>query len=336
MKIALAIPTHLKTVPMGKYCEQALTELGHEVALFDFSTTRSERLMDKILPARDEEKTHMNRRLRKFIERERPELFITLFGFDLSRQSMNYIRQRSIPSACWWINDPFQFQRARDKAANYDFLFSNSAVSTQQYREAGIEAYFLPQACQPDVHHSVPVQEQYRCAVSFSGDWSEDREALMTELASEFDVKVFGPWKKKLADDSPLQRVLVDGFFTPQAMVAMFSSAQIVINLHTWRREFDHGVNPRLFEAAGCGAFQLVDWKQEIPELFDTHRELRCYRDIDEVRDIARDCLQDAGQLADYAKAAQQRAYAEHTYRHRMASLLAHMGVPTVVDTDVQ
>ena len=331
MKIALAIPTHLKTVPMGRFCAQGLQELGHDVALFDFSATRGERLLDKLLPDKNEEKAHMNRRLRKFIAREQPELFITLFGFDLSHQSMAYIRQRGIPSACWWINDPFQFQRARDKAANYDFLFSNSAVCTRQYREAGIDAHFLPQACQPDVHHTVPVQEDYRCAISFSGDWSEDREALMTSLVDEFDIRVFGPWKKKIAADSPLQRVLVDGFFTPQQMVAMFCSTQIVINLHTWRRKFDHGVNPRLFEAAGCGAFQLVDWKQEIPELFDTQRELRCYRDIGEVRDLARDCLQDPAQLAEYARAAQQRAYAEHTYRHRMARLLEHMGVPVPV-----
>lgn len=327
MKIALAIPTHLKTVPMGRFCEQALQELGHEVALFDFSATRTERLLDRLMPARDEEKAHMNRRLRRFIERQRPELFITLFGFDLSRQSMDFIRRRGIPSACWWINDPFQFQRALDKAANYDFLFSNSAVCARRYREAGIEAHFLPQACQPDVHHPVPAQERYRCDISFSGDWSEDREALMTSLVDGFDIRVFGPWKKKIAADSPLHRVLVDGFFTPTEMVAMFSSAQIVINLHTWRRRFDHGVNPRLFEAAGCGAFQLVDWKQEIPTLFDTENELRCYRDIGEVRELARDCLRDPAQLAEQARAAQQRAYGEHTYRHRMASLLEHMGV---------
>lgn len=42
MKITLAIPTHLKTVPMGRFYEQALRELSHEVALFDFCATHGD------------------------------------------------------------------------------------------------------------------------------------------------------------------------------------------------------------------------------------------------------------------------------------------------------
>jgi spore maturation protein CgeB len=105
-------------------------------------------------------------------------------------------------------------------------------------------------------------------------------------------------------------------------MAAIFSSAKVVLNIHTWYGRFDHGVNPRLFEAAGCGAFQLVDWKREIPELFDCRTEVRCYRDIGELAPLLREVLADATARKAAAAAAQKRAYSEHSYVHRMRRLL--------------
>src|SRR4030042_1812948 len=90
-----------------------------------------------------------------------------------------------------------------------------------------------------------------------------------------FQVAIMGPWKRKLAADSILRPHLVHGgFFTPQAMVEAFNQSRIVLNLHTWHGLFDYGVNPRLFEAAGCRAFQLPDRKAEMGELFDLPAEV--------------------------------------------------------------
>jgi len=172
------------------------------------------------------------------------------------------------------------------------------------------------------VHQASRARPEYACDVCFAGDWSPLREQVMESLASEFDVRVFGPWGKKLAPGSRLRARLSDGFFTPDDMAAIFSSVKVVLNIHTWYGRFDHGVNPRLFEAAGCGAFQLVDWKREIPELFDCRTEVRCYRDIGELAPLLREVLADATVRKAAAAAAQRRAYSEHSYVHRMRRLL--------------
>ena len=41
-------------------------------------------------------------------------------------------------------------------------------------------------------------------------------------------------------------------------------------------------MNPRLFEAAGAGACQLVDAKTEIPDLYDVPREVVCFTSFEE------------------------------------------------------
>lgn len=163
---------------------------------------------------------------------------------------------------------------------------------------------------------------EYRCEVCFAGDWSPLRQAWCEKLAQHFDLRVFGPWKKKLPKSSPLWSRIQDGFFSPEEMSRMFASADIVFNLHSWYGKWDHGTNPRLFEAAGCGACQVVDWKREIPTLFDCTTEITCYRDMNDLVTLVKETLADPVALRESGIAAQRRAYGEHTYRHRMGFLL--------------
>lgn len=328
MNIVFAIPGQLKTVPMGAYCAEALQDLGHQVTVVDFRSKWQDKVREKFAGSSDEEKPSVNQRIRRLVDAVHPDVFITLFGFDVSVPTLEYLRQKGIPTACWWINDPFQFERSAQKGGYYDFLFSNSAGSVVAYQAVGIaQAHFLPTACQHDIHISVPALPEYRCEICFAGDWSPLREELMLNLHDVFDLRIFGPWGKKLAGDSPLRRHLSEGFFTPQAMTAMFNSADIVLNLHTWYGKFDHGVNPRLFEASGCGAVQLVDHKLEIPELFAENSEILLYHNLDEVSAVASAILSlPSTQRRAIGQAAQKRALAEHTYRHRMVSLLDTIG----------
>lgn len=327
MKILLAIPGHLKTVPMGRFSAAALQELGHEVIVFDYAPRPLDKLRQRLFKPSGEVRAPVNRRLRRAIDRERPQLFVTLFGFDVSSESLEFMRARKLASVCWWINDPFQFERSLKKAPFYDFVFSNSSVSPLEYRRAGVRnANFLPTACAPAVHRTVPAFEPYRCEVCFAGDWSPLRERVMEGLAARFETRIFGPWSKKLAPDSPLRAKLVNGFFSPEEMATMFASAQVVLNVHTWFGEFDHGLNPRLFEAAGCGSYQLVDWKQEIPQLFEVPAEVVCYRDLAEIPERVAAALADPAVVRATGAAAQRRAYRDHTYRARMATLLDIVG----------
>jgi len=327
MKILLAIPGHLRTVPMGRFSTEAFQELGHEVIVFDYAPSALDKVRRHLFRSGAEARAPVNRRLRRVVEARNPDLFVTLFGFDVSPESLEFMRRRSLASVCWWINDPFQFERSLKKAPYYDFVFSNSSVSALEYRNSGVRhAHFLPTACAPTVHRRVPASDAYRCEVCFAGDWSPLRERVMEELAGRFEIKIFGPWAKKLKAVSPLRARLVDGFFSPDAMASMFSSAEVVLNVHTWFGEFDHGLNPRLFEAAGCGSYQLVDWKQEIPELFDVPAEIVCYRTLEEIPERIAAALANPAAARETGAAAQRRAYRDHTYRARMASLLETVG----------
>ena len=322
MKMLLALPGHLRTVPMGQFAAHALRELGHDVVIFDYWPNWGDKIHQKLLGQFDnEEYARTNKRFRTAIEQHKPDIVLAIYGFHLSVESLAYLKQRGILSVCWLLNDPFHFERSLKKAREFDYLFTNAKGSVMAYREHHVNAYWLPTACEPQINKRVPSTHEYECDVCFAGDWSPLREEWLSQLAETYDIKVFGPWGKKMS--SPiLKERLIDGLFTPETMANMFASAKVVLNIHTWHGKWTHGTNPRLFEAAGCGTAQAVDWKEELPELFDCKHDLLVYRSLDELKVQLEGFIQDTSRRSQAGQQAQTRAYAEHTYKHRMTQLV--------------
>jgi len=317
MRVLVAVPGNLRTVPMSRFVPGALAALGHEVSAVDYSLSWLEKLKSSADDAKAVEK-----RLLRAIESARPELFVTLYGANVSGDVLAYLRARGITTANWWLNDPFQFERATKILPAYDFAFSNARGSVEAYAARGIRnVHFLPTACEPSVHRPLPAAEAL-CDVSFAGDWSAMREEMVGKLAAHgVDIRVFGPWRRKLAQDSPLRARLEHGFFTPQRMAGIFAACKATLNIHTWRGKFDYGLNPRVFEAAACGAPQLVDWKRELDELFDEKERaaMLVYRSDDELLEKAGSL---GGDLREKAVAASASIRERHSYLARMRELL--------------
>jgi spore maturation protein CgeB len=324
LKILVVNAKKLKTVPMGGYAIRALKKLGHQVFQFDLSDKFFDKCNDRLFShvAHDS----LNKRFQKYICEIEPDFVLTIFGFDLSLQSLSLLKNRNIVSACWWINDPFQFKRSLQKASHYDFLFTNALDSVNDYRSLGVNAFWLPTACDPDVHKKGQLVSDYKSDLVFAGDWSPLREKWCESIAREFDLKIFGPWKKKISKQSILHDHLIDGFFTPEQMVNFFSSSKVVFNIHSWYGQWNHGTNPRLFESAGSGVCQLVDYKNEIPLLFDDQKELFTYSNEETLKEYLRYLLGNSSVRKDVAHAAQARAYQCHTYIKRMETLLKIVG----------
>jgi Glycosyl transferases group 1 len=323
MKILVAVPGNLHTVRMNRFVPAALAALGHEVRVLDYSPTILEKLRRKLTLA---EAAHVvERRVLAAVAEGRPELFLALYGINVSPRVLEELRARGALRVNWWLNDPFQWQRAVPILARYDIAFTNAKYCVPAYSAAGLKAvHFLPSACDASLHRpleDVPAQ----WVVSFAGDWSALRERLLERLlGAGIDVRLFGPWRRKLARGSPLRPRLAHGFFTPERMVEIFAASQATLNVHTWRDRYDHGLNPRVFEAGACGTPQLVDHKRELDELFTPAERagMLVYRDDDELVRLARTIPVRSAELRAAARAAAPSFQQRHSYRARVAELL--------------
>ena len=324
MKILVAVPGNLHTVRMNRFMPDALVALGHQVLVVDYSPTFGEKLRRKLL--RRDAADVVEARLIAAVGTHRPDLFLTLYGVNVSPRVLAELRARRTPTANWWLNDPFQWQRALKILGGYDFAFTNAKYSVDAYAAAGLKhVHFLPSACDPSLHRPLDGVPQ-RCALSFAGDWSPLRERLAERLVAEgVDLRVYGPWRRKLRPGSPLRTKLEHGFFTPERMVEIFAASQATLNIHTWRDRFDFGLNPRVFEAGACGTPQLVDHKRELDEIFTPAQRagMLIYRTDDELVALARSIPPQARSAALAAAASFQR---EHSYRARCIELLRVVG----------
>ena len=86
------------------------------------------------------------------------------------------------------------------------------------------------------------------------------------------------------------------------------------------------GVNARLFEAAGCGAAVLTEFRPVLPDLFNIDHEVLTFNDFDELVDQATRLLNEVGLGQRLGDAAALRAHRDHTYDVRLAAILERVG----------
>jgi spore maturation protein CgeB len=113
---------------------------------------------------------------------------------------------------------------------------------------------------------------------------------------------------------------------SPEESVKIYNATKINLNLHSSVRAeklVSNGdfVNPRTFELAACGAFQLVDQRALMGELFAPD-ELAIFSSIDEMQEMISHFLSHPDERSAFASKARARALAQHTYAHRMQSLI--------------
>lgn len=296
--------------------------MGHEVFVFNHER---ENWRQKI-----HQKTHRssfirskNLALLKRVDEDKPDVFFSIYGTPFFPETIEILKKKGIKTICWWLNDPFEIGTRCAPLHCYDNVYSNSALTSSQYKESGVNQSFMPVGIFPSVHKPIETPKKYD--LLFAGDHAPVREELLLNLVSKgFRPAIFGPWRERVVKKYDVLKpyIMKRGFFSPDEMSLLFNQSKIVINLHTWFGRFNYGVNPRLTEAAGCRSFQLVDHKEEIEQLFDLNTEMATFRSLDGFADRALYYLNETGEREKMAHAAWERSMDEHTYRHRLEKIL--------------
>jgi spore maturation protein CgeB len=81
-------------------------------------------------------------------------------------------------------------------------------------------------------------------------------------------------------------------------------------------------VNQRLFDVPAAGSFVLTDWREQTRSLLEPDKELVCYREPEEAPELIRYFLAHPEQRRRIVQAARARVLAEHTWTHRVQSIL--------------
>lgn len=274
-----------------------------------------------------------NEYLVKVIKEFRPDLFLTVFGLYIKPEIFRLLKKEGVRSCCWFLDDPWGFKEASSIASSFDFFFTHEPTTVERYKLMGVNARYLPEACNPNVHKKVELTEEerdrYRCDLSFVGRPYPNRIEFLQGL-TDYDLGIWGDgWNG--VDISPgLKRCIRGGEVGQEEMVKIFNASKIALNLHpTYGLKGEaagEGISPRTFAIAGCGVFQLVDYRRELERLFRVGEEIILFNSIDEVRGLIDYYLSHPEERKAIGLKAQEKVYREHTYKHRIEEMLGFIG----------
>jgi spore maturation protein CgeB len=234
---------------------------------------------------------------------------------------VSQLRRNGARVALWFPDHVANFGRQLMLLAPYDRLFLKEPHIVERLQaNLGLPVSYLPEACNPRWHRPrVPAGTEPYLAVV--GNMYPSRVRLIERLiAKGIPLKLYSPGFPRWIGDTPARSAHTGRLVFREEKARVFRSAAGVLNnLHPAEIA---GVNGRLFQAAGCGAAVLTEFRPAVPELFTIGDEVLAYHDFDGLIDQATRLLSEPGLTGRLGDAAARRAHRDHTYDLRVAAIL--------------
>ena len=229
------------------------------------------------------------------------------------------------PVVLWFPDAASNFGRAWFMLAPYDALFFKDPFIVRQLRTfLKTPVHYLPECFNPSRHvYDEPLTAgelaTFSCDICTAGSLHANRIAFFSNLA-EYEVQIWGSPPPAWAEPGPVHRMYQGRYVADQEKAKAWRAAKIVVNnlyvTEVW------GLNARAFEVAGIGAFQLVDWRPGLSQLFEDGKEIVTFRNVGELREKIDYYLPRDAERHRIAEAGKRRARAEHTYQHRLRTMI--------------
>lgn len=337
-RVLVVLPFYGGSLPVGRYCVEALREVGCLVDVFEAPSFYPSFSALKELKVRQERLEYLENSYLKLVgdallaqvERFQPDMVLAMAQAPVGVPVLKRLKKDGVATAMWFVEDYRLFLYWRAFAPYYDiFAVIQEAPFTEALRGVGVEnSLYLPLAAQPSVHKPLELmaaeKKRFGADLSFMGAGYPNRRQAFRRLAG-YDFKIWGTeWDGEPALAPHLQ--MEGQRISPEDAVRIFNAAKINLNLHsgTKRETAVTGgdfVNPRTFEIAAAGAFQLVDQRTLMPAMF-ADDELATFSSMDELLEKVDYFLTRPEERAAYARRGQERVLREHSYATRMKTLL--------------
>lgn len=338
LRVAVVGPMYGGSLPIAGYLERAFKSLGHVTLLVDnapawdlYQSVTGGTKTKKAAAQLGEMFTHfLNEwtyaRTAEFL----PDICIVLAQAPVDTSFPARLAKEGIVTAFWYVENWRHFPYWKSIAPYYDCFFHiQPGQFEQELTRIGCPCHmYVPTGCDPEIHRPVELAPQERadlaCDVSFAGAGYPNRVAMFKGL-TDYDFNIWGvDWNAR--ELQPLVRNL-GRRFTPQDFARIVAASKISLNLHSSVAVDGvdpnaDAVNPRVFEIAACGGFQLCDPCINLDALFDFDSELPVYRDLPDLRKRLDHFLKHDEERTAFAKCARERALRDHTYQQRARRML--------------
>lgn len=266
-----------------------------------------------------------------------PDLVLALDGMFLPVEVVDQIRSLGVRTAVWLTDDPYYTDMTLNIAPHYDYIFTLELNCVELYRNHGCaEVHYLPFGA--FIHHYYPnmTPTAARRDVSFigSGYWNRVQyfNPVLPQIMSHNTV-FNGIWWDRLPDyELYRHQIELNRWMSPDETRDVYNGTKIVLNLH--RSHEDDSMNnnsikipplspnPRTFEISACATLQLTDTRSDLIRFYTPGVEIETYESPTEMIEKIEYYMANEVKRREIALRGFERTWNEHTYSHRLNSLL--------------
>jgi len=338
-KIMVVGPVYGGTTTTARSCVNALESLGFTVEYLDNTVHRQEYFR---ISGVTTYKTHQNALIKNYSDflgetavarahHIQPDIILSIAQAPLAPTAIDRLKALGVPVVFWFVEDYTTLSYWKSVAPHYDYFFCiQKGEFLEKLAHAGAPfAGYLPQAADTFIHRPVELtgaeEEEYGSDLSFMGAGYPNRRLFFSGLL-DMPLKI---WGSEWDIVTPVGRRVVNQNqrIEPEEYVKIFNSSRINLNLHSSLTHpgvdpLGDFINPRTYEIAACGGFQLVDRRGYMGETFEIDDEMVTFSDIDDLREKIGFYLEHPEKREEIAKASRRRVLCEHTFVHRMARMI--------------
>jgi spore maturation protein CgeB len=319
MRILLAwaaAPFSVRDVTTG--LRGALLRAGHTVR--DYRLDNRLRLMTNAFPKEMQESHEICRMATENVLAEasyhEADLVLITSGLSFHEVGLWLLAKHGIPTCVVLTESPYSDAAQQNWLRRYPdvTVFTQERTSAQDYGW-----HYLPAAYDVDVHQPVAPDSDEACDVLFVGTGWQERQQLFEAINWDgIHVRLRGLFPS-ITDASPLKKVYEEGCLANADLPRAYAACKIALNPY---RQCDgaESMNPRAYELAACGVFQLSDYRAEANELFGA--SVPTYSSPQELERLIRYYL--ANPAERQAKADAARALVQgQTFDRRVADIIS-------------
>lgn len=197
------------------------------------------------------------------------------------------------------------YKKIREQAKRYDFMFCAQKSGAERLRrDTGIEAAWVPIACDPERHKDLGIER--RLDIAFVGTEGKKnlRGELLKALARRYRKSFIGRADSRL-------------------MSNIYSSAKIGFNY-----SINNDINMRMFEVLSCGALLITNRvvHNGFEELFADEENVAVYGDMRDMFDKIDYFLEHDTERNRIARNGHELAVSRYTYKDRLKTMLEACG----------
>jgi len=318
------------TVDIGYSLAQAFIGLGKTCTFLDFSEYQKELLALRA----DGDAAKINGfliklqiRLIEEVQSFGPSLIVGVAQSPLNNlEVLESFKKSGIKLHYWYLEDCDVFGYWRAIAPKFDYFFTiqKSRIFEELKKLGSNNGYYLPAAFDDSfiVIESELQVAKHRAQLSFVGAPYNNRVAIFNNIKIP-GFEIYGEGWHGLNEAVRVGNRRI----TPSERRYIYMNSNINLNLHSssssakeWRGDF---VNPRTYEIAGLGGFQLTDGRELMSLHFDLNKEMRVFENTHGMLEAIKYYLNNDLERRELADNARGRVLKEHTYRHRAMEILS-------------